>query len=102
MQTPLSTSATMYCVHLSLNGCTCCPLHGDDAMYVCAQAEPLAQEVVETRLKPAAEAIAEQAEPQAQRFNEEVIRPRGQQLAEQVIDCFTRSPICGALNWTSC
>jgi hypothetical protein len=45
----------------------------------------LAQEIVQTRLTPAAEAIAEQAVPQAQRFNEEVIRPRGQQIAEQVM-----------------
>ncbi len=48
------------------------------------QAEPLAREIVDTKLMPAAAAIAEQAEPQAQRFNEEVIIPRGQQLAEQV------------------
>ena len=52
---------------------------------VVVQAEPLAQEIVQTRLTPAAEAIAEQAVPQAERFNEEVIRPRGQQLAEQVM-----------------
>jgi len=42
---------------------------------------------VDTKLMPAAAAIAEQAEPQAQRFNEEVIIPRGQQLAEQVRHC---------------
>ena len=60
-----------------------------EAPPMCSQAEPLAREIVDTKLMPAAEAIAEQAEPQAQRFNEEVIIPRGQQLAEQV--CHTGS-----------
>lgn len=49
-----------------------------------AQAEPLAQTLVEEGLKPAATSLAERAEPAARGFTQEVLRPNAAEVAAEV------------------